>query len=206
MIMDMKKVLKQIIILIPSLVILALGISLSVTAGIGSDANASFQSALSDLIHIPVGTIVFLYNVIVLLIFILMKSRFIGVGSIVMGFFLGPFVNVFTSLLTPIVPSSFFGKLIFCLLGVFFLSLALSWYIPLNYGLQPADMLIQTIAGKIKQSYGTGQIIYNCLALLLAIILGGTIGIGTILNAFLPGKICDLLIPQFAKLQKKIRI
>lgn len=202
--MDMKKVLKQILILIPSVVTLALGISLSVTAGIGSDANASLQSAVSNLTRIPVGTIVFLYNIIILIIFFLMKSRFIGVGSIVMGFFLGPFVNVFTSLLTPIAPSSFFGKLVFCLLGVFFLSLALSWYIPLNYGLQPADMLIQTIADKTKQSYGTGLAIYSILILVLAFLLKGPIGIGTILNALLPGKICDLLIPMFSKLQKKI--
>jgi len=202
--MDMKKFLKQILILIPSVVTLALGISLSVTAGIGSDANASLQSAISNLTRIPVGTIVFLYNIIILIIFFLMKSRFIGVGSIVMGFFLGPFVNVFTSLLTPIAPSSFFGKLIFCLLGVFFLSLALSWYIPLNYGLQPADMLIQTIADKTKQSYGTGLAIYSILILVLAFLLRGPIGIGTILNALLPGKICDLLIPMFSKLQKKI--
>lgn len=202
--MDMKKVLKQILILIPSVVTLALGISLSVTAGIGSDANASLQSAVSNLTRIPVGTIVFLYNIIILIIFILMKSRFIGVGSIVIGFFLGPFVNVFTSLLTPIAPSSFFGKLVFCLLGVFFLSLALSWYIPLNYGLQPADMLIQTIANKTKQSYGTGLAIYSILILVLAFLLKGPIGIGTILNALLPGKICDLLIPMFSKLQKKI--
>ncbi len=200
----MKKVLKQILILIPSVVTLALGISLSVTAGIGSDANASLQSAISNLTRIPVGTIVFLYNIIILIIFFLMKSRFIGVGSIVIGFFLGPFVNVFTSLLTPIAPSSFFGKLVFCLLGVFFLSLALSWYIPLNYGLQPADMLIQTIADKTKQSYGTGLAIYSILVLVLAFLLKGPIGIGTILNALLPGKICDLLIPMFSKLQKKI--
>jgi len=200
----MKKVLKQILILIPSVVTLALGISLSVTAGIGSDANASLQSAVSNLTRIPVGTIVFLYNIIILIIFFLMKSRFIGVGSIVIGFFLGPFVNVFTSLLTPIAPSSFFGKLVFCLLGVFFLSLALSWYIPLNYGLQPADMLIQTIADKTKQSYGTGLAIYSILILVLAFLLKGPIGIGTILNALLPGKICDLLIPMFSKLQKKI--
>lgn len=200
----MKKFLKQILILIPSVVTLALGISLSVTAGIGSDANASLQSAVSNLTRIPVGTIVFLYNIIILIIFFLVKSRFIGVGSIVMGFFLGPFVNVFTSLLTPIAPSSFFGKLIFCLLGVFFLSLALSWYIPLNYGLQPADMLIQTIADKTKQSYGTGLAIYSILILVLAFLLKGPIGIGTILNALLPGKICDLLIPMFSKLQKKI--
>ena len=202
--MDMKKFLKQILILIPSVVTLALGISLSVTAGIGSDANASLQSAVSNLTRIPVGTIVFLYNIIILIIFFLMKSRFIGVGSIVIGFFLGPFVNVFTSLLTPIAPSSFFGKLVFCLLGVFFLSLALSWYIPLNYGLQPADMLIQTIADKTKQSYGTGLAIYSILILVLAFLLKGPIGIGTILNALLPGKICDLLIPMFSKLQKKI--
>ena len=202
--MDMKKYLKQILILIPSVVTLALGISLSVTAGIGSDANASLQSAVSNLTRIPVGTIVFLYNIIILIIFFLMKSRFIGIGSIVIGFFLGPFVNVFTSLLTPIAPSSFFGKLVFCLLGVFFLSLALSWYIPLNYGLQPADMLIQTIADKTKQSYGTGLAIYSILILVLAFLLKGPIGIGTILNALLPGKICDLLIPIFSKLQKKI--
>lgn len=202
--MDMKKFLKQILILVPSVVTLALGISLSVTAGIGSDANASLQSAISNLTRIPVGTIVFLYNIIILIIFFLMKSRFIGIGSIVIGFFLGPFVNVFTSLLTPIAPSSFFEKLVFCLLGVFFLSLALSWYIPLNYGLQPADMLIQTIADKTKQSYGTGLAIYSILILVLAFLLKGPIGIGTILNALLPGKICDLLIPMFSKLQKKI--
>ena len=77
--MDMRKFLKQILILIPSVVTLALGISLSVTAGIGSDANASLQSAVSNLTRIPVGTIVFLYNIIILIIFLLMKSRFIGV-------------------------------------------------------------------------------------------------------------------------------
>ena len=206
MIMDMKKILKQILILSPSVLTLALGISLSVVAGIGSDANASLQTAISNLTHIPVGTVVFLYNVIILLIYVLLRSPFLGVGSIVMGFFLGPFVNVFTSLLTPIAPQSFFGKLLFCLLGVFFLSLALSWYIPLNYGLQPADMLIQSISDFLKKSYGTGLAIYSILVLILAFLLKGPIGIGTILNALLPGKICDLLIPQITKFQKRIRI
>ena len=70
----MKKLLKQILLLIPSVTSLSLGISLNVLTGLGSAANASFPQAIARIVTVPVGTLVFAYNVIILAIYLLVVT------------------------------------------------------------------------------------------------------------------------------------
>ena len=66
-----------------------------------------------------------------------------------------------------------------CTLGVVISCIALGWYVQLDAGVQPMDMLILTVAKLIRKSYGTAMYVYCGFMLLTTWLTGGDIGVGT---------------------------
>jgi uncharacterized membrane protein YczE len=89
-------------------------------------------------------------------------------------------------------------------IGTVLIALALSWYILLDVGVQPMDMIVITIAGFIKKSYGIGMYVFNVLMLIGCLLISAKIGIGTIINFVFVGKLVDLIMPRFKPIVMKI--
>lgn len=81
----------------------------------------------------------------------------------------------------------FFIGITLCAVGILFTLRA-------NIGFSPWDVLHMGIVGTTSISYGTANIGIGLLILLLAVILGEKLGLGTILNILCVGKIVDALI------------
>lgn len=205
MVCVMKNYIRKSLYMLPALLVLALGIALTVLSSLGSDCLTSFQQGLGRIIGMQVGTIMMAFNVAILVGFIFVDRKLIGLGSVLIGFCLGPLVNVFSALCAGLVSDSLVIKIIIDLAGIVLVSLALSWYIPLNVGLQPLDMLKQWFASLIHNTYGTATFILSVIFLIGAIITKGDIGIGTILNMLLVGKLCDIFMNMYKPLHEKIK-
>lgn len=200
-------ILRKTVALLPAVVLLALGISISLAAEIGADLYTSFQEGLANDVGVDVGTINTIFNVIIIAIFLVFNRKLINIGSIIMCVVVGPCMTLFGNLLSYILfdyqLSLIFSILITCI-GTTLISLALSWYILLDVGVQPLDMLIITIAKAIKKSYGTGMYVFNILMLIGCLLIGANIGIGTIINFVFVGKLVDLIMPRMKPIVTKV--
>lgn len=193
--------------LLPAVVLLALGISVSLAAELGADLYTSFQEGLAKGVGVDVGTMNTIFNICIIAVFLMFNRKLINIGSIIMSVFVGPcmtlFGNILSNILTDIQLSLIVRIFITCI-GAIFISLALSWYILLDVGVQPLDMIIMTIAKAIKKSYGIGMYAFNVLMLIGCLLIGATIGIGTIINFLFIGRLVDLIMPRMKPIVIKI--
>lgn len=192
--------------ILPTLPVLGLGIGMCLFAGLGSDVTTSFQQGIGRMIGLEAGTVNLLFNVAVLLIFCFADHSLVGIGSLLVGFGLGPLMNFFEAGLHMLLPHTqpMLVRIAFSLCGTLLTCLALSWYVQIRQGVQPLDMINLTFARLLKRSYGTGMYAWSAIALLLTFVFGGDFGIGTFLNIALSGFLCDLFTPLLRPAVRKL--
>ena len=61
-----KRLLRQLLLLLPAWIVLALGIAMCVFSGVGSDTNTSFQQGLGRMLGLQTGTVTLIFNCTVL--------------------------------------------------------------------------------------------------------------------------------------------
>lgn len=197
--------LRRALILLPAVAILSLGIALNIRSELGADIYTAFQEALGRHLGMTVGEINLAMNIVIVTLFLFLDRSVIGIGSVMMCLLIGPGINLWSALLYAAVPVlNPAVQALLCAGGILLISLALAWYIPLSAGVQPLDMLILTIARLVRKSYGIGNYIFNGLALVGALLLGGVLGLGTILNYICTGRLVDILIPRLRPLQDRL--
>ena len=203
-----KRLLRQLLLLLPAWIVLALGIAMCVFSGVGSDTNTSFQQGLGRMLGLQTGTVTLIFNCTVLAIFIFANRSLVGLGSLVIGFGLGPLLNLYLDLLGKIFPTMppMWARIALCTLGVVISCIALGWYVQLDAGVQPMDMLILTVAKLIRKSYGTAMYVYCGFMLLTTWLTGGDIGVGTFINLLLGGKLCDVFAAMWRPLIRRLGV
>ena len=203
-----KRLLRQLLLLLPAWIVLALGIAMCVFSGVGSDTNTSFQQGLGRMLGLQTGTVTLIFNCTVLAIFIFANRSLVGLGSLVIGFGLGPLLNLYLDLLGKIFPTMppMRARIALCTLGVVISCIALGWYVQLDAGVQPMDMLILTVAKLIRKSYGTAMYVYCGFMLLTTWLTGGDIGVGTFINLLLGGKLCDVFAAMWRPLIRRLGV
>lgn len=182
---------------LPTLPVLAFGIAMCLFAGLGADVTTSFEQGLGRKVGLETGTVNLIFNTLVLVIFCFADRSLVGIGSFLVGFGLGPFMNLFESLLHTLipVPPVLAIRILLSLSGTVLTCLALAWYVQIGQGVQPLDMINLTLSRLLKRSYGTGMYMWSAIALALTLLFRGDFGIGTFLNLLLGGFLCDLFIP-----------
>lgn len=197
---------KKTIIVIIADILLSLGIALCIKSDIGTDIYTTLQNGISRCTHLSIGNVILIMNVAVVAVFLFYNRKLIGIGSVVFCFLTGPLVNLFVYILNSVYSCHFvfWVSIVVEVLGVVICSVALATYVQLDVGVQPLDMMIITIKEKTGLTYGISMYIFNIIIFIIAIILKGTIGVGTIINFLLCGKIIDLLTPKLKLLLAKI--
>lgn len=193
--------------LIPAIILLALGISLCLSANLGADLYTSFQKGIADYAGVDVGTMNSIFNICIIAAFLFINRRLINIGSVVVSIGVGPGMTLFGNLLNHYLsdyPAPLAIRILLTCIGTLLISIALSWYISLEVGVQPMDMIIVTIAKVIKKTYGTGMYVFNVLMLIGTLIVGETIGIGTVINFVCVGKLVDIFMPKVKPLVMKM--
>lgn len=192
-------VLRKGLAIVPAVALMGLAIGLATYTNLGLDVFASFLSGAAQHLHVALGTALFGFNALVLLIYLFVARSLFGIGTVLAGLGLGPCVNGFIRLLGAVLPASlpFWGVLAIRVLATVFTAAALAWYIQADGGVQPMDMILLTISRRLKKSYGTSVYIWNTLLLVGALLLGGPLGIGTLISLLCTGKLIDWFMPLF---------
>ena len=196
---------RKILALLPAVLLLSLGIALCVHANLGSDVYTSFQQGIGFHLGVPVGTVHLVMSVALMALYLVWDRSVVGIGSILMCVMMGPCITLFGNLLAAYLPvEAMAPRVLLTFVGSGLVSVALAFYIPLNVGVQPMDMVVLTIAKLMNRTYGTAIYVFNGAMLLGTLVLGGVIGIGTVINMLCVGKCIDFLTPRLRPLIDRI--
>jgi uncharacterized membrane protein YczE len=165
--------------LIAGLVLCGIGIALMVAAGLGLAPWDVLHQGISHRTNIPIGTVGILVGVLVLLSWLPLRERY-GVGTVINVVLIGLTIDVVLPLLPehPAPPVQW----AFLLVGSFLLGPAGAIYIGCGLGAGPRDGLMTSLAAR-GYSIRRVRTIMELTVLAAGFLLGGSIGIGTILFA-----------------------
>ena len=203
----------RIIILMAGLTIAHLGVTLFLLSELGSDPfNVLIQGlfrSLSGVIHSSLlthGRVHIAVCLIIILILLIVDRSYIKIGTILCMICGGPIIDFFTMLLDPlgIGNASMIVRIPVLVLGCFILAYGMTIVIKSDAGTGPNDLVAIVISDKTKKKFSVVRIIVDVCFVVIGYLLGGTVGIGTVICAFLVGPVAGLFLPVNEKLVSRI--
>jgi uncharacterized membrane protein YczE len=186
----------RIVRLIVGLLLYGFTMALMVQAGLGLDPWDVFHQGLTNHVPLTFGQVVILVGAIVLLLWVPLRQR-PGVGTILNIVIIGLAADAGIALVP--VPDAFWARSALMILGIFGNALAGALYVGAQLGPGPRDGLWVAIVDRTGISVRMVRTGIEITVLITGFLLGGTIGIGTVLYALAIGPLVQLflgLLPQ----------
>ncbi len=172
-----------------SLFVNGLGVYLTVHANIGAAPWDVLNLGLSKTFHILYGNASIAVSLCILVIDILLREH-IGIAMFIDAFTVGKAVDFFDWLDIVPVPKTLFGSIAMILVGLVIIGYTQMLYMKAALGCGPRDTLLVGLSRRVpKIPIGVVSIALLSAATLMGWLLGGPVGIGTILCAFASGPI-----------------
>jgi uncharacterized membrane protein YczE len=166
--------------LVAGIVVLALGITFTIRAELGVSPYDVLHQGLADITGLSFGTVVVLLGLLILLVWIPLGQRF-GIGTILNTLTVGFVVDAGLRIVD--VPTHDALRWVMLLAGIVITSFGMALYIGAGLGPGPRDGLMTGIAAKGYPLWIVRTVL-ELTALVIGWILGGDVGVGTVLFAF----------------------
>ena len=182
----MKKIVLNILRLFTGLFLYAVGIVMTINANLGLSPWDVFHQGISKIAHITMGQASIAVGVVIIILDSILGER-LGIGTLCNMLFIGLFMDfLMLNHLIPVFQNVIPG-LIMMLLGMFIIGVASVFYIGAGLGAGPRDALMVALTKKTNKSV---RFIRNCIeisALIIGYLLGGFLGIGTLIMSLAGG-------------------
>jgi len=178
------------------LMVMSLGVSMIIKGkAIGVSAWDVLHVALFHHIGLTVGTWSILTGVVIVGSTSLYLKEWPKLATIINMLLCGTFIDFFNWIL----PNStgLIVDYIYFMLGVIVLGIGCALYISPNLGAGPRDTLMIIISEKFSLSIGNARLLMEAFIAGIGWLLGGPIGLGTIIIAFFTGYIVQSALPFF---------
>lgn len=173
--------LRRTVVMIVGLMILALGVALFKISMQGNDPSTALVMAIGDVIHVNFAYVLWAVNLLFFCVEFVFGRRYIGAGTFGNWFLIGPTANLWISLLErflkPVTPAEYIGVMAVAVLVV---GLGASMYQEADLGIAPYDALAICLTDRLPIPYFWCRIFVDASASLIAYLLGGIVGLGTL--------------------------
>ena len=187
------------------LTFLSLGISLIILAELGAGAWDAMYVGLNELFGLSVGTWIFIVGILLIFVNALLLKERIDVSALIPVVTIGFLIDfwllfVFADFQVPMLAI----QLAMLVGGVAVIAVGIACYLQSNIARNPMDTLmiaIQTITGK---SMAVSKTMMELGVLVIAFLLGGPIGLGTIFVTLLIGPMIQFFYSPVTKLRNRL--
>jgi uncharacterized membrane protein YczE len=164
------------------LVLFGFGLALMVIADLGLSPWDVFHQGVSQRTGVPIGTVVIITGLLLLVLWIPLKER-IGIGTIANAIVIGLTLDLFL-LILPGQIDALAVRWLSMLLGVLLVAIGSGFYIGAGLGPGPRDGLMTGITRRTGYPLGLVRGVLEIGVLIIGWLLGGTVGVGTLVFAF----------------------
>jgi uncharacterized membrane protein YczE len=177
------------------LVLYGFSTSLLVLSGLGLAPWDVLHQGLAKHSSLAIGTWSIIVGLFVLLLWIPLRER-AGIGTVSNVVFIGGTMDVVLAHLSP--PHELAARIVCLVVGVFLNGVATGAYIGAGLGPGPRDGLMTGLARRghsirvVRTSLEVGVVVIGWL-------LGGTVGVGTVLYAVSIGPLAHVFVPYFSR-------
>jgi uncharacterized membrane protein YczE len=174
---DLRRRLPQLLVGIP---VLGVGIALTLEARLGVSPYDVLHQGIAHRTGLSVGTVVILVGLVILLFWIPLRQR-PGIGTVVNTLTVGLVIDVALRVVPE--PDLLAARIPLLLVGILVTGLGMGLYIGAGLGPGPRDGLMTGIAARGHPIWAVRTLL-ELAALAAGWVLGGNVGVGTVLFAF----------------------
>lgn len=196
------KLKKRMLFMMAGVTMMGFGLALLRNINLGTDSCSCFAQGLTNYLPFSFGTCLVMFHIVTLCFVLKFGISMIGFGTLGNMLLLGYISDFFVWLFSAVLPEGFFDStviryaLLVPTLIVFMIGVAT--YVSSGLGASPFDALPFIIADRVKKiPFKIVRILWDVFFMITGAILGGNLGIVTILSAFCLG-------PVIALVQKKL--
>jgi len=190
------RLVRRIIQLYIGLVLYGVSSAMQVQAGLGLDPWDVLHQGIANRAHRAIGTVVIVVGALVLLGWIPLRQR-PGLGTVSNVLVLGLALNVTLQVLPP--QHAFPARLALLLGAIVLCGMATGMYIAAGLGPGPRDGLMTGLARRTGTSIRLARTVIELAVLAGGWLLGGTVGVGTVLFAVSIGPLAQLFLAVFGR-------
>ncbi|GMQ85913.1 MAG: membrane protein [Acidimicrobiia bacterium] len=176
------------------LVLFGLGLALMVIADLGLAPWDVFHQGISERTGIPIGTVVIIIGLLLLLLWFPLQER-IGIGTIANAIVIGLVLDL-SLLVLPDRLDLLMVRWAAMLVGVVVVAIGSGYYIGSGLGPGPRDGLMTGIARITGSPIGLVRGVLEISVLVVGWLLGGTVGIGTVVFALAIGPLVQFFLSR----------
>ena len=193
----------RVVLLLIGLCIAHLGVSLFLQTELGSDPFNVFVQGLFRSVPWPAwaamthGRVHLLVSLLILLVLLMADRSYVGVGTVLCMALGGPIIDVYTLWLAPVIHGglALLWRLGLLVAGCLILAFGMTIVIRSQAGTGPNDLVAVALSDKLKKPFGPVRVAVDCAFAGIGLALGGVLGIGTVVCAFLVGPAAQLFFP-----------
>lgn len=191
------------VLLLIGLCIAHLGVTLFLQTELGSDPFNVFVQGLFRALPWPAwaamthGRVHLLVSLLILLVLLMADRSYVGVGTVLCMALGGPIIDVYTLWLAPVIHGGLplLWRLGLLVAGCLILAFGMTIVIRSQAGTGPNDLVAVVLSDKLKKPFGPVRVAVDCAFAGIGLALGGVLGIGTVVCAFLVGPAAQLFFP-----------
>jgi uncharacterized membrane protein YczE len=181
--------------LVAGLLLAASSVALMVEARLGLDPWNALHEGLAERLPLSFGTVAALSGLVVLLLWVPLRQP-LGAGTVVNTVLVGLLIDV--ALWVVPTPQTLVVRGVFLLVGVVLCGAAGAVYLGSHLGPGPRDGLMTGLVARTGRSVRLVRTTLELTVLLAGYLLGGTVGIGTVLFAVAIGPLVQFFLPRVA--------
>lgn len=187
---------------ITGMMIMALGISMTIKGQrLGIGPWDVLHVGLYNNLGLTIGSWNIITGLLIILLVSILTREFPKLGTWINIVAIGLFIDLFNWLLPDF--TTLFGQTIILVIGIILMGFGAGIYVSPNLGAGPRDSLMLLIVDKFNFRIKNVRTIIEVLVAVLGWILGGPVGIGTVVIALLIGQIIHFALPLSQKVLLK---
>lgn len=198
----------RVVLLLIGLWIAHLGVTLFLQTNLGSDPFNVFVQGLFRAIPWPEwagmthGRVHLLVSLLIMVVLLVVDRSYVGIGTVLCMALGGPIIDVYTLWLAPFLNETLplVVRVPMLAVGCVILAFGMTIVIRSQAGTGPNDLVAVVLSDKSGKPFGPVRIGVDLTFALVGFALGGVVGIGTIICAFLVGPAAQLFFPVSEKI------
>lgn len=204
----------RVLLLLAGLTVAHLGVTLFLQADLGSDPfNVLIQGLFRripwpEAIPVTHGWVHVGVSFLIILVLLVLDRSYVRIGTLLCMLLGGPIIDMFTLVLGGVIHSGspMAWRVASLVLGCVILAFGMTVVIKSQAGTGPNDLVAVVISDRAKWKFGIVRIAVDVCFALAGYLLGGTLGLGTIICAFLVGPTAQIFLPVSEKICGKFLI
>ena len=202
----LSETIKKLLLFLLGMSIIQFGVALFLRMNIGSDPFTVFTQGLANTLNnlgmnVTTGTANRIILVVLFSIILLLNKNHIKIGTIICVIGVGPIIDLGVRVVSvlPVESYSYLLKMLLIALGCFIIAIGFSILSATKVGVAPNDIIPFIIKERINCEYRWIRICMDAFLLIGGFMLGGTVGVGTIIAMATTGPFIQLCLPYGQK-------